>query len=197
MMKKGSSVKIMQKTLLFKKCFALIAIIFCFVPAIITPIMAAQENNTEIVFKPNGEDEKLRRIILYKKGSLGNLANADTFHMKFKAGKEYIFWSKIDISEGWFGLSVFNGEGDSKSEEKVWDTEDPESERKITYYFTPDDSGDHSVSIYTVIASDGGDYRLYVNRSGFAGYWWMIAAGVGAIAVLIFLIAIFVKIIRK
>ncbi|MBD3190110.1 MAG: hypothetical protein GF308_05680 [Candidatus Heimdallarchaeota archaeon] len=185
----------MEPKLLTQKIFACLAIVLCLVPAIVTPVIAAQEFPSEISFNPKEEDEKVRRVILYKKGALGNFLSSDIYHMKLKEGAQYMFWAKINIEGGIFSLAI-DGPGGTKSEVKDWNQDDPESEHVISFYFTPDDGGDHTVVIASLAASDGGDYRLYANRAGFAGYWWMIAAGVGALIVLIFVIVLVIKILK-
>ena len=108
--------------------------------------------------------------------------------MNLKSGKQYFFWTSINIPEGWFGLSVI-GPGGTHAEEEFWVESDPNSDRKISFNFTPSADGDHSIFVGSVIATDAGNYQLYVNKAGFAGYWWLILVGVLAL-VLILLIPI-------
>jgi len=41
------------------------------------------------------------------------------------------------------------------------------------------------------------NYTLYANRSGFAGFWWMILSGLGVVIVLILIIVILFKAFKK
>ena len=160
------------------------AIIFCFLPTL-SPFIAsaaiAEENNYFLV--PNDGPSK---IILYKKGYLEELIDADNFAIELKADKEYVFWASVNCPSGIFALTI-GGPGGSSSDTETWDAEDPNSARRLKFYFTPSDSGEHTLTVGSLLNEDAGTYRIYANRAGFAGYWWMIAAGIGDI-LLVFLI---------
>jgi len=139
-----------------------------------------------------GEDTKLYKFILFKTGTLGDLLSGDTYHFEMKAGKTYFLKTTFKVDAGIFTLSV-GGPGGSKAEIGSWDADDPKSARVIQFTFTPSDSGDHSILILAGIASDAGNYNLYVNQDGFVGWWWMLAAGVGALLIIVLVIVVIAR----
>lgn len=143
-------------------------------------------------FAINSEDSKLYKVLLYKKGVLGNFLSSDTYHFQMKADTTYLLRTKIAITQGAFSLYV-NGPGGDHLEIRTWDTNDPKSSRVIEFLFTPSAAGDHSITVFVSASNDGGDYSLYANQEGFAGWWWILASGIG---VLLLIVIIFVVISR-
>ena len=140
----------------------------------------------------NAEDEKIYKIMLYKSGSLGNLLDIDTYHFQMKEGKTYIFRCKFTVDAGAFQVAV-SGPGGSGGQSESWDSDDPKSSRIIQFLFTPTDAGEHSITVFALIASDVSDYNLYVNQDGFAGWWWMLAIGIGALLIIIIVVVVIVR----
>ncbi|MEA2071001.1 MAG: hypothetical protein U9O98_06885 [Asgard group archaeon] len=144
------------------------------------------------------DEDKTYRMLLYKKGELdynNGLGDIDSFTMDLKKDKEYVFWTKIKISSGVFTLAI-SGSGGSAGDTETFDTDDPDSVRKLTFKFTPSESGEYSLAITSFLPNEGGTYRLYANRSGFAGWWWMALSGVGAIIIVVLIIVGVIRIFR-
>ncbi len=165
----------------FQKIIALSGIALFLVPSV---LVFATTNTEQQVLTPDEDFPNIHRIFIYTKETLGNIISADTYHMKLKEQKEYYFWTSINIEAGSFQLSV-TGPGGSHIEAKVWGTSDPKDARKMSFVFTPTSTGNYTIMVSTLIATDGGTYQLYVNRSGFAGFWWMIGLGLLAVIVLL------------
>ncbi|MFW9922555.1 MAG: hypothetical protein ACFFDW_04610 [Candidatus Thorarchaeota archaeon] len=161
------------------------------IPTFVFPVNAKNPSFSKTP-QLNEEFTTIHKVMLYKTGTLGNIASSDTYHYQLKENVTYYFWVKIKIPEGAFTLTVI-GDGGVKIEPKAWAEEDPNSDRIIAFTFTPSDSGDHLVIVTVIAATDPGSYILYANRDGFAGWWWMLAAGIGALVVLIIVISLIAK----
>lgn len=173
---------------LLMRSFAFNAILICFIPSVFA---LAMTDEPDVILEPNEVYDKVHKVFLYKRGTLGNVISSDTYYMKLKMDKNYYFWTSIDIPEGWFGLAV-TGPGGSEGDEETWQSSDPKSTRKIAFNFAPSADGNYTVIVGSIIATDGGNYQLYVNQAGFAGYWWMILAAVLALILLIFIPLFFI-----
>jgi len=165
----------------FQKIIALSGIVLFIIPS---ALVFAATNNKQLLLTPEEDFPKIHSIFIYTRETLGNIISFDTYHMKLKEQKEYYFWTSIDIESGSFQLSVV-GPGGAHIEPKAWSMSDPDSVRKISFVFTPSSTGNYTITVSSLVASDGGSYQLYVNRSGFAGIWWMI--GLGLLVVIILL----------
>ena len=173
------------------RIFFILFIGLTFIPFVLSPLQAA--TSEEIVeIKANVVDDKLYKIIFFKTGTLGNLASLDTYHFEFKEGKSYLIKAKIKIEEGLFGLDV-SGPGGTVASLEVWDASTPASERYILDTFVPTATGDHTVIVGVVAAVEAGDYSLYINQVGFAGWWWILAAGVGLLLIIIVALALMLR----
>ena len=173
------------------RIFFILLIGLTFIPFVLSPLQAT--TNEEIIqIQPNSEDPKLYKIIFFKTGILGNIISADIYHFQFKEGKTYIIKAKIKIEAGTFGLDV-DGPGGSAGDVDIWDSDRPENERYLSIGFTPTATGDHEVAVGTFIATDGGNYSLYINQQGFAGWWWNLAAGVGFLLIVIVALALMLR----
>ena len=141
-----------------------------------------QQNNP--VASVMEEDPRIRNIFIFTKGTLGNLLSSDTYHLEIKADVQYIIWAKVKISAGAFSLSTSLGSIPMASTYS-WNESAKNSERIMKMWFTYTSSGDCTITITTLLATEEGSYTLYVNKKGFAGYWWMLLIGLLIIAALI------------
>ena len=171
------------------KLVAATLLVICLMPLFISSTLGFNDDVNQNL-SINEEFDKIHKLILFKRGTIGNIASFDTYHFQMKEGKTYYFRAKINIDAGAFTFGV-SGPGGSAGELPIWDEDDPASAHVAVFTFTPTADGDHSITIGSVIATDGGTYTLYVNKDGFAGWWWMLAIGVGAILIIvIFAVAI-------
>ena len=181
--------KIITKTTLF------LLVLTTFLPGILTPILAGNNyNNNPSV---NEAYEKVHNGFLYKKDNLETILGSDSFILNLKEGKTYYFYFKIDNSIGASILVALLG-SPGFAEFGSWDADDPENMRKIVFLYTPDSTGNQTLTITKIIPIDNADsdYTVYVNRQGIAGYWWMILIGVGALIIIILVIALIIRAIK-
>ncbi|MFX1537900.1 MAG: hypothetical protein ACFFDI_27220 [Promethearchaeota archaeon] len=173
------------------KILAITGIILCFIPATVTPIMvmAQERDNSSVMLFPN--NAKVYRIILYKKGTLSGSYDENQYKVALKADKEYFFSVKFSAeSVGLYNIQT-NPPGEVwgiGGDFGTWELGDPASIKKLSFTCIPDVDGEHTFVVSCGSICGGGTYQIYFNRVGFAGYWWMIAAGVGALAILIIII---------
>lgn len=163
-------------------------ITLCLIIVALSPIVTltaqSQINGSFDDLTTKTEDTKLYKFIFYKKGTLGNLMSYDKYHFQMKANKTYVLRAKIDITEGGFALDV-SGPGGVHFEPIAWSSSDPKSARVIQYLFTPSVTGDYSIIIWCYVGNDAGDYTLYINQDGFVGWWWILAAGIGTLLLIV------------
>jgi hypothetical protein len=172
---------------------AVILLLVFTMPVLLT---LGQSNHSSTSLKVNAEASN---IILYKKGYLesnGGLGDFDSFKVNLKAGKEYVFYARVNIPAGLFNLLV-TGPGGNDGDTETWDETDPKSARVLKFYFIPSDSGEHDLVMSGTGFSADSTYRIYFNRAGFAGWWWMLLAGIGALAILVLIIFGITKLFRK
>jgi len=103
-----------------------------------------------------------------------------------KTGKAYDFNIKIDTTFG-AGILITIVGNPGHIVAGTWGPTDDESLRKIQFMYTPATTGNHTLIIAKLIPIDMNEnaYTVYVNRNGFAGIWWMIAGGFGALLILV------------
>ena len=169
---------------------------YCLIILTLSPIVTltvqSQMNGGSNDLAINTEDTKLYKGLLFKRGTLGNILSFDHYHFQMKANKTYVLRAKIAITDGGFSLDV-SGPGGIHFEPTSWSSSDPKSARVIQFLFTPTVTGDHSIIVWCYVGNDAGDYSLYVNQDGFAGWWWILAIGIGT---LLLIVIIFVVISR-
>jgi len=151
---------------------------------IVTLTVQSQMNGHFDDLTTKGEDTKLYKGLLYKTGILGNIMSLELYHFQMKANKTYVLRAKFDITEGAFSLDV-SGPGGVHIFPETWSSSEPKSARVIQFLFTPTDTGDHTIFVWCIIGNAAGEYSLYVNQDGFAGWWWMLAVGIGAVLLIV------------
>lgn len=176
--------KPITKTLLF------LAILLTFLSGFLLPIFGSNNNNTNPSL--NTVYDKVHKGFLLKSDSLEALLGTDSHKIELKGGKVYYFDLKVDNSIGGSITAVLTGGSPGHADIGTWDGNDPKSMRRITFLYTPDTTEIYTLTIIKIIPIDNAesDYTLYVNRQGFAGYWWMILSGLGALLILILIISI-------
>ncbi|NHJ04721.1 MAG: hypothetical protein EAX90_07855 [Candidatus Heimdallarchaeota archaeon] len=184
-----------MKTKLVTKVVAIFLLIVTLTPMMILTVHSETSDNSNMLFI-NTEDTKLYKVLLYKKGNLGNILSSDLYHFQMKANRTYLIKTKIDITEGLFSLAV-TGPGGVYIKPGAWTNSDPADSRFIQFLFTPDESGDHSIAVAVAAAVDGGSYSLYINQDGFAGWWWILAVGIGFLLIVIIILVISLRASKK
>ncbi|NHJ49079.1 MAG: hypothetical protein FK733_14930 [Asgard group archaeon] len=186
----------MQSKKLLSKAILFSLILTTVIPGILTPIMAANYSDNNLT--TNEAFTKVYKGFLYKKDSLEAFLGTDSFILYLKGGKTYYFQFKVDNSVGASIMVSLTG-SPGHLEFGSWDADDPVSMRKIIFLYTPDATGNATLVITKLIPIDNAesDYTVYVNRQGFAGYWWMILSGVGVLLVLILGVVLLIRLLRK
>jgi len=182
------SKKIYTKAILFAM------ILFTFLPGILTPIIAVNNQNNNL--STNTVYDKVHKGFVYLSETLSGVVDADFHKIYLKEGKEYYFSAKFDNPNGvWLTLIIANGV-DIAIDNGDWDANTPKNQWKIELILTPTSTDNFTINVNEFNGFDIIDtnYTLYANRSGFAGYWWMILIGVGALAIIILLIALVIRI---
>ncbi|NHJ86405.1 MAG: hypothetical protein FK734_13155 [Asgard group archaeon] len=182
----------------YAKIFVSLMIIFSILPISSVMVLSMENNNSAMVLQTSSAEDKIHRGFLYTNGVLAGFVDIDAFTVILKEGKEYYFWLKADIASGALVSLAILGDGINHLEFGSWDSNDPASMRKIIYTATSTDAGNHSVLVtYTgLLLTDICEYTLYINQVGIAGYWWMIAAGVGALLIVIIVIVLIAKAVK-
>ncbi|MBK5114564.1 MAG: hypothetical protein KGD59_11525 [Candidatus Heimdallarchaeota archaeon] len=186
-----SSIKFYLKATLFS--FLLLAIL----PGILTPILAEVNHKTDL--ETNTAYDKVHNGFVAISETLSNLLDIDTHIIALTVDKEYYFSVKFDNPNGIFLSVVVTNGVDIVARFGDWDTNTPKSQWKIVFVLTPTSTDEFSIVISELNGFDIIDtnYTLYANRSGFAGYWWMILIGLGAVLVLVLLIVVLSSVLRK
>ena len=178
----------------FKK-FYLKSILFSFIlitilPGLLTPIIA--ENKQSNNLSPDTAYDKVHNGFVVISETLSGIIDIDTHVIALQADKEYYFSVKFDNPNGFFlSLLVSNGI-DIVARFGAWDANTPKSQWKLEAILTPTSTDEFGIMISETNGFDFIDteYTLYANRSGFAGYWWMILSGLGVLLVLILIVSI-------
>jgi len=184
-----------MKTKLITKVVAIFLLFVTLTPMMILTVHSETSENSKLLFT-NAEDTKLYKVIFYKKGNLGNILSSDLYHFQMKANRTYLIKTKIDISDGLFSLAV-SGPGGTYLKPGAWTASDPADSRFIQFLFTPDESGNHIIAIAVAAAIDGGTYSLYINQDGFAGWWWILAIGIGFLLIVIIIFVVLFRASKK
>jgi len=173
------SIRILQFTFLF----------FCFIPMIFLPIFAqAQVDSTVSNIDLNMiDDYHERSLYFFQKGKLNVLSDVHYFRISLKNGNTYSAKLWITASDG--GDFIFTLTGDLTNGQIVISTLANLDKELLEFEYTSDATITGVIQIiYINMASPYyPTYTLYVNRAGFAGLWWIILSGIGALAILVIL----------
>ena len=172
-------------------------ILFTLLPGILSPIVASNDQTTDLSLNTNYDKVHNGFVVLSE--TLSNLLDIDTHLITLTIDKEYYFSVKFDNPNGLFLSVVVTNGVDIVARFGDWDQNTPKSQWKIVFVLTPTSTDEFSIMISELNGFDLIDtnYTLYANRSGFAGIWWMILSGLGAVLVLIFIIVILSSVFKK
>jgi hypothetical protein len=171
-------------------------VLFTFLSSTLTPIIGSIYH--DIGLTTSTDFEKIHKGFLYKSESLEAFGGADSYKLVLKGGKPYLFNFNVDNTVGFsIVVTLFGVPGDLLV--GAWDADDPKSMRKIVFIYTPDDTSNHTLLIAKILPFDNVEtkYTVYVNRNGFAGIWWMLLTGIGALAAIVLAIALIIRSSRK
>jgi hypothetical protein len=140
------------------------------------------EITTEDIF-----DYNVRTIILRKKGVFYESGDIHRFYVKLEENVEYIARMKITaIYGGFFSITIRGVFTHTTTSENIISSV---TKYALEAIYTSDTTGNRYVElIYNFSASpERTEYTLYFNKTGFAGWWWIILSGIGALAILAFI----------
>ncbi|NHJ31674.1 MAG: hypothetical protein FK732_02320 [Asgard group archaeon] len=183
--------KFYPKTILFS--FVLLTLL----PGILTPIFAVNNRNTNL--STNATFDTVHNGFVVITETLSGVVDIDIHKIMLKANKEYYFSVKFDNPNGIFLSVLVTNSVDYAVEFGNWDANTPRNQWKIAFVLTPTSTDEFTIYIdeFNIIDSIDTVYTLYANRSGFAGYWWMILSGLGVVVVLILIIVILSSVFKK
>ena len=184
------------------KKFYLKSILFSFIlltllPGFLSPIISETVQNTDLSI--NTAYDKVHNGFVVLTETLSNLLDIDTHLIMLDANKEYYFSVKFDNPNGVFLSVVVTNGVDIVARFGDWDVNTPKNQWKIVFVLTPTSTDEFTIMISELNGFDLIEtvYTLYANRSGFAGFWWMILSGLGVVLVLILIIFIIFKAFNK
>jgi len=177
------------------KKFYLKSIMFSFIlltilPGMLTPIIAENKQNNNL--SPKTAYDKVHNGFVVISETLSGLIDIDTHQIQLKVDKEYYFSVKFDNPNGVFLSVVVSNGVDGVARAGDWDSNTPKSQWKIVFVLTPTSANEFTIMINEFNGFDMIDtkYTIYANRSGFAGYWWMILSGLGVLLIIILIVSI-------
>jgi len=178
---------ISRKKIKMRNTVFLAILSICVVEAIILPILVngqLKEGDIEIT-TDDLIDFNVRPVILYKKGLLYELGDQHRYYVSLKQDVEYIARIKITAEYGGTYLIRIMGLFTQSSYSEGFS--DKLTMHVLETVYTSDTTMDRYVEIiYTPASlSEQPVYTLYFNKTGFAGWWWIILSGIGMLTVLI------------
>ena len=178
---------ISRKKIKMRNIVFLAILSICVVEAIILPILVngqLKEGDIEIT-TDDLIDFKVRPVILYKKGLLYEGGDQHRYYVSLKQDVEYIARMKITAEYGGTFLIRIMGLFTSSAYSEGFTV--PLSNHVLETVYTSDTTMDRYVEIiYTPVSpTERPVYTLYFNKTGFAGWWWIILSGIGTLTVLI------------
>jgi len=172
----------------YLKSILLSLILFTLLPGILTPIIAENKQNNNL--SPKTAYDKVHNGFVVISETLSNLIDIDTHLIQLTVDKEYYFSVKFDNPNGVFLTVLVTNGVDAVARAGDWDANTPKSQWKIVFVLTPTSTDEFTIMISELNGFDliETNYTLYANRSGFAGIWWMILSGLGALLILILIV---------
>lgn len=178
---------ISKKKIKMRNIIFLTILSICVVEAIILPVIVnGQINDGDIeITTEDIYDYKVRSVILYKKGLLYAGGDIHRFYVALEEGVEYI--ARIKITSEYGGTYLIRIMGLFTQSSYSEGFSDKLTKHVLETVYTSDTTMDRYVEIiYTPpFLPENPEYTLYFNKTGFAGWWWIILSGIGTLAVLI------------
>jgi hypothetical protein len=180
----------MRKKIKIRNVVFLVILCFSIGESIILPIFITGEMNNSYTNITTDDiyDFVAKSVILRKKAIFDVNSDLHRFYVNLKEDVEYIARIKITaefggdylirirgtITDGWQS-AIFNG---------------AITNQKLETTYTSDGTGQGYVEIIynTISLIERPEYFLYFNKTGFAGWWWIILSSIGLVAVVAFLL---------
>lgn len=165
----------------------LVILAICISEIVILPIIVAgQEKLGDIEITPESiNDLTVRKIILRRKGIFIDTGDAHWFKVALKQGVEYVARMKITAAYGGQFFIALYGVSTSEFYNEIFST--PITNYLIETIYIADGTTTGTLQVFystAILNQEFPTYTLYFNRTGFAGWWWIVLSGIGALAVL-------------
>ncbi len=187
----------MQLRKINKTLFLITTILLLMLPTVFTSSINLDDAGCKVQAL---HDDKERSVILYKREDFHNYFEIHYYRLKVKEGASYHlrlkllteldanFQLRVQVLKE-YGDPVVTGFDVISEEIANWGSSTSSEQQVIDLRFQADE--DYVFRLVIVKNSgtvNGGDYSLYFNQAGFAGYWWIILAGVGIVVLVVFVI---------
>ena len=180
---------ISRKKIKMQNIIFLTVLSICICEVIFLPIMIdGQMNNGDMEFTTEIiSDLRIRRPLMYRKGVFEKQSDWHIFKFKMKQGVEYIARMKVTAVDGGYFIVAIRGA--TNLSVYYEDIVNPITNYLFETKYTGDatTTGQLDVTYILVTSTQNPTYTLYLNKTGFAGWWWIALSGIGALAVLIFI----------
>jgi len=151
-------------------------------------IVEGQMNNGDIEFTSDLIDDLVvKKIILRKKGLFSTIGDSHYFKVAMKQDVEYVARLKITASYGGnFGIYL---QGVLTNSWIVDTLSTPVTNYRLEVLYTADGTATGTMQLLysTSTPQETPSYTLYFNKTGFAGWWWIVLSGIGVLAVFVVL----------
>lgn len=133
-------------------------------------------------------DLTVKSIILRKKGIFSDIGDAHWFQVALKQDVEYV--ARIKITAAYGGTFIIALFGVTTNNFTIEPFSNPITNHVLETVYIADGTTTGSLQlIYStaILNQEFPTYTLYFNKTGFAGWWWIILSGIGTLAILVFL----------
>jgi hypothetical protein len=170
-----------------RKIVILTILSFCIVELVFLPILIdGQNNKEEIVYSSEMiNDLKVRSRIIRKKGIFSDIGDSHWFQVALKQDVEYIARMKITAAYGGTFIIALFGVTTNSFYTEIFGS--PITNHMIETIYIADGTTTGLLQIIystAILHQEFPTYTLYFNRTGFAGWWWIVLSGIGALAIL-------------
>lgn len=173
-----------------RKAVFLAILSICVVQTIILPIIVEGQNtNEENEFTTEDIlDLRVRRAIWNKKGTFYETIDMHTFYFKMKQDVKYV--TRIKITAEYGGYFFLTLRGFALIGSIAEDFTSPITNQVIEIKAVGDATTNGRVTITYIDSTYVANpvYTFYLNKAGFAGWWWIALSGIAVLAVLVVLI---------
>jgi len=152
-------------------------------------IVDGQRNSGDIEITTESiNDLNVRKKILRKKGIFFDVGDSHWFKIDLKQGVEYVARMKITAAYGGQFFIALYGVSTSEFYNEIFST--PITNYMIETIYIADGTTTGTLQVFystAVLNQEFPTYTLYFNKTGFAGWWWIILLGIGILAIVAFL----------
>lgn len=181
---------ILKSKIKMRKLVFITVLSICISEIIFLPIIVdGQRNNEDIeIATEDIYDFVPKKLIFYRKGKFFEFGDTHRFYINFKSGANYIARIKVtSIGGGTFDVTI-QGITTSSTNSGSFGSTITDQVLEVTHTADATGTGHVTLTYVPSAALYKPEYTLYFNKTGFAGWWWIILSGLGTIAILAFLV---------